>query len=279
MKNFTLVILLLFSIYASAQKEANNWYFGNRAGIQFQEDGSVIALSGSSMNTTEGCSAISDINGNLLFYTDGRKVWDKNHIQMIGLGQNFQMQGDPSSTQSGIIVPKLDNPDIYYVFTVDEPHHENAATYPLPFPGPYEDGNTVPEDDDGMNNGLAFYVIDMSITGSNGSDGDFIPNTGGFGLNTYNSLDPVESSYKCSEKITAVKKADGTGHWIITHFIDKFYAFMTGDPTSANYNVSTVPVVSQVLYHYQDTEEILLAVLRHRRMALSLLLPTCKEEQ
>src|SRR5690606_27683009 len=82
MKYFAALILLLFTFNSFAQKEANNWYFGLFAGIQFQNDGSVIAVDDGAMSTNEGCSSISDENGNLLFYTDGRTVWDRNHIIM-----------------------------------------------------------------------------------------------------------------------------------------------------------------------------------------------------
>ncbi len=76
-----------------------------------------MALTDGELNTIEGCSSISDYNGNLLFYTDGITIWNRNHQPMpngTGLG------GHTSSTQSGIIVPSPASPDIYYVFTVDE---------------------------------------------------------------------------------------------------------------------------------------------------------------
>ena len=40
------------------------------------------------------------------------------------------LMGDPSSTSSGLIIPKPGNPNQYYVFTVDEPHHQNSFAYP-----------------------------------------------------------------------------------------------------------------------------------------------------
>ncbi len=242
MKNFTLLILFFLSVNCFAQKEASNWYFGNFAGIRFLDDGSVIPLSDSAMQTDEGCSSISDFNGNLLFYTDGRNVWDRNHIIMpngdyiAGTG----LFGDPSSTHSGIIVPDEGNPDIYYIFTVDEPHHENAATYPDPFPGPYSDGFIVPDDDDGLNNGLNYSIVDLSVTGANGSIGDVI--TRNVHLVTYNTEILKEKSYKCSEKITAVKNSDGSGYWIITQFINRFYAFEV-----TNAGVNETPVVTEIV--------------------------------
>lgn len=227
MKLYTTSLLFLFCItVAFSQGEANNWYFGNNAGIQFFEDGSVLPLNGSQMTTSEGCSTISDADGNLLFYTDGRNVWDTNHVIMPNGNYNFGtgLNGDPSSTQSGIIVPKKGDPNIYYIFTVDEPHHQNAEVYPAQFTGIYNDtGQGVPEADDGFNNGLNYSVVDLSLLGANGSIGDIT--TRNVQLVTYDPLSTNEAKYKCSEKITAVKNADNTGFWVVTHFLNKFYAF------------------------------------------------------
>ncbi len=245
MKYFTSLLLFFFSFSALAQGEANNWYFGNNAGVEFLEDGTVIPLAGGAMQTNEGCSTISDPLGNLLFYTDGRNVWDKNHVTMpngnysAGTGLN----GDPSSTQSGIIVPKKGDPNIYYIFTVDEPHHQNANSYPDQFTGTYIEagGGTgfIPADDDGFNNGFNYSIVDLSVTGTNGSIGDVT--TRNVHLVTYDPDDPEQIKYQCSEKITAVKNASATGFWVITQFVDKFYAF---EVTGAG--VNETPVITEI---------------------------------
>jgi hypothetical protein len=52
-------------------------------------------------------------------------------------------------------------------FTVDEPHHDNAAVYPNQFTGIYIDTQgTVPTADDGFNNGLNYSIVDLSVTGA-----------------------------------------------------------------------------------------------------------------
>src|SRR5437764_1215512 len=115
MKKILLIYLFLICTASFAQKEANNWYFGRNAGVTFN-GGAPVAVTNGQLNTLEGCASISDANGNLLFYTDGIKVWNKNHVVMTnGTG----LRGDPSSTQSGIIVPKPGSSTIYYIFTVD----------------------------------------------------------------------------------------------------------------------------------------------------------------
>jgi len=100
MKKLTFLIFLLNSVVIFAQGEANHWFFVQNAGINFN-NGTATSTTGS-LNTIEGCASFSDISGDLLFYTDGITVWDKNHTKMPN-GQN--LLGDPSSTQSAIIVP------------------------------------------------------------------------------------------------------------------------------------------------------------------------------
>lgn len=249
MKFKFLFFILFVSLKSFSQGEASNWFFGNRAGIKFNADNSITVLSINpnpiAINTSEGCSSLSDPNGNLLLYTDGRTVWDRNHVIMPN-GNYYGgtgLLGDPSSTQSGIIIPNSDNPNIYYIFTVDEPHQTNASIYPNQFTGTYTEGNgamqTIPDADDGFNNGLNYSIVDISIVGTNGSIGDITVRNNP--LVTYDP-DPLgeEIKYKCSEKITAVRAKNGLGYWVITHFTDKFYAFKIDGN-----GVNATPVISQ----------------------------------
>jgi len=113
-----LTILALIGIITavSAQKQANFWYFGSYAGLNFSL-GLPVAVTNGALDTWEGCSSISSENGQLLFYTDGRYVYNKNHQEMPN-GQG--LMGDESSTQSGIIVPRPGSSSDYYIFTVDK---------------------------------------------------------------------------------------------------------------------------------------------------------------
>jgi len=118
MKKIALFLIsCLVSLSSSAQSEAANWYFGFGGGIKFnQGNNTVSSVSDGQLFTNEGCASISDNSGNLLFYTDGTRVWNKNHVTMMNGNGLF---GDSSSTQSAIIVPKPNDPNIYYIFTVD----------------------------------------------------------------------------------------------------------------------------------------------------------------
>lgn len=120
-----IIILFFISNVGFAQNEANIWYFGENAGLDFNS-GSPVALTNGQLVTDEGCATISNASGNLLFYTDGTTVYNANHGVMVnGTG----LAGSFSSTQSAIIIPKPSTPNIYYIFTVDYQAQPNGLSY------------------------------------------------------------------------------------------------------------------------------------------------------
>lgn len=102
----------------------NQWYFGERAGIEF--DPPVRALADENiMDSPEGCASFSDVNGDLLFYTNGNTVWNKEHEIM----QNGEMiGGDSTSTQSAIAIRAPYESTIYYIFTTNEIEADSTFT-------------------------------------------------------------------------------------------------------------------------------------------------------
>jgi gliding motility-associated-like protein len=121
-----LILQLLFTTLVFSQQEASVWYFGQNAGIKFNNDGTITTLTDGQLNTSEGCATIADTNGDLLFYTDGIKVWNKNHqIMTNGTG----LLGDPSSTQSATIVPIPGSSTLFYIFTLDSFAGVNGFRY------------------------------------------------------------------------------------------------------------------------------------------------------
>jgi gliding motility-associated-like protein len=120
-----LIIFLFISSLCFAQKEANIWYFGRNAGLDFNS-GTPVALLDGALSTQEGCATISDADGNLLFYSDGSEAYNRNHDIMLN-GTN--LNGNESSTNSAIIVPKPGDPNIYYLFTVDAQGGGNGLQY------------------------------------------------------------------------------------------------------------------------------------------------------
>ncbi|AIG31036.1 hypothetical protein IA01_11470 [Flavobacterium psychrophilum] len=139
MKKFILLVVFLFlSSQSFAQGEANIWYFGYKAGLDFNS-GAPVALTNGQLNTQEGCAVISTAAGQLLFYTDGITIWDKNHaIMPNGTG----LKGHPSSTQSALVVPKPGSTTIYYLFTIS---------------------------DKGTSDGFRYSEVDMSLNGGFGA--------------------------------------------------------------------------------------------------------------
>ena len=109
-----IITLFVFSHASHAQKQLSTWYFGTKVGLNFNATPPQV-LSNGNGNSVEGCATISDGNGDLLFYTNGVKIVNKQHETMLN-GDNIL--GDLSSTSGVIIVPQSGSNSIYYVFTI-----------------------------------------------------------------------------------------------------------------------------------------------------------------
>jgi hypothetical protein len=122
---FSFVLICNFSF---AQKQTNNWLFGNGGGVNFN---TVSALPLNPVYQDGGnIASISDTAGNLLFYTDGETVWTKaNTIMENGSG----LYGYRKSPEPSIIVPfsETSNNHLYYIFTTDggECLHDSVFAY------------------------------------------------------------------------------------------------------------------------------------------------------
>jgi len=73
-----LLLMIGLNFTSRAQKQGNFWYFGNEAGLDFNS-GSPATLTNGKMNNLEGVATISNHLGELLFYTDGQDVYNKQH--------------------------------------------------------------------------------------------------------------------------------------------------------------------------------------------------------
>ena len=100
---FILFFFCFYSTFCFSQAEASVWYFGENAGPKFHPDGSVTPLVDGKLNTLKGCATLSDSNGDLMFYTDGITIYNKNHQVMLN---GSDLKGDASSTQSATIIQK-----------------------------------------------------------------------------------------------------------------------------------------------------------------------------
>ncbi|AUS03997.1 T9SS type B sorting domain-containing protein [Pseudotamlana carrageenivorans] len=201
------LLLLLCLVYFTAfsQNEAANWYFGYNSGIRFDSaNNTVNALHDGKLNTIEGCTSISDEFGNLLFYTNGISVWNKNHEVMPN---GYGLFGDPSSAQSAIIIPKPNNQNIYYVFTVDDSRNISGIKF-----------------------GFNYSIVDLTLHG-------------GLGDITTKNVNLLRDS---SEKITAVLKDCVTKSiWVLTFasfngYDDTFDTFHAFEVSNTGVNSTSV---------------------------------------
>lgn len=200
MRKFIFFFLALIHFHGFGQLETANWYFGQNLGLNFQNN-QVTPLSDGQLITGEGCATISDSEGNLLFYTDGSRVYNRRHQLMLnGIG----LFGDSSSTQSAIIIPFPGDINKYIIFTV------SADDRALP-------NNTT-------NKGFNYYYVDMTL--DNGYGGVLFPEN--------NKLLNISS-----EKVAAVKHINRKDYWVITHYEGKFYAYLVNEFGVSNQPVVT----------------------------------------
>ena len=117
------ILLYLIFTFLLTQKaktqQFNNWYFPLQNGITFNTNPPSF-LAGSQLGTTQfapfAAATISDNNGNLIFSSDGIKVWDKNNNQMPN---GFGLLGRNALLNGVLIVPFISNKDKYYLFTAE----------------------------------------------------------------------------------------------------------------------------------------------------------------
>jgi gliding motility-associated-like protein len=124
LKFYITLSFLFFRLVCFSQNQNNIWYFGDKAGLNFNTN-PPTALNDGVFSHTEGVSSVCDINGDLLFFTNGIQVWNANREQMPN---GFGLLGNNSSAQI-LIVPKPDDCNIYYVFTTPAQNSAGAASY------------------------------------------------------------------------------------------------------------------------------------------------------
>ena len=141
-KNPLLNICCFLIINSAAQAQslrANYWYFGDNAGLSFAGGAPVALTNGALSNATwEACATISDATGNLLFYTDDRRVWAANHTVMPN---SPWLDGQESTTQT-LIVPQPGSTTLFYIFVIGD---QGNPTF-----------------------GLRYSIVDMTLNGGLG---------------------------------------------------------------------------------------------------------------
>src|SRR5690606_22820811 len=120
-KGLFVLLLLLRSLLASAQYE-NVWVFGHSNKLDFNSGyppvASMLWWFGSD-NTSMGPAAVCGRDGQLLFFTDGSQVLNRNNgIMPNGTNLTFITGSTHKMISMSLIVPFPDSEDKYYVFSL-----------------------------------------------------------------------------------------------------------------------------------------------------------------
>lgn len=156
---------ILFSLFwvatiAQTQTENSIWYFGN-SGIDFNGTPPTQLTDGKGFSN----SSITDNKGNLVIYTDGKTVWNKNH-NIIQNGTDIGVYSDFSYNQrfrpaKTIIVRQPQSDRYFYIFTAD--YAKNYYTSPrTPF-------IPIELNTDRENEGVHFSIVDMEADSGRGA--------------------------------------------------------------------------------------------------------------
>ena len=125
MKNLIRMLILLgaFASWAvgscEESKQNNTWYFGKGLKLDFNGPTTNVLVEGNSWIRHGNIAGISDENGEILFYSDGSNIRNKDHEvlptdRVIG-----------GTRPEGLIaIPRPGNPDEYYLFT-----HNGTLSY------------------------------------------------------------------------------------------------------------------------------------------------------
>ena len=171
-KSLQIIVIALLPSILIAQNQANHWFFGKYAGIDFSS-GTPESISGGKIFSYEGCASISGISGNLLFYTNGGgrdsvcafgqangKIFTSTHQVMENGYMTGSEGGGWSAAQSSIILPKPGTANQYYIFTIEE------KEYPIGICPENQDSNQ-------QGGGLSYFVVDMNQNNGNGAVVEF----------------------------------------------------------------------------------------------------------
>jgi gliding motility-associated-like protein len=211
LKRYSLFLILVFILQIPiffGQLQNNNWVFGYGARVNFS--GPIpVGSSNAAINSNESTASVSDPStGQLLFYTDGLKVWDANNDVMPN-GSNLLGGFYNSCTQGALIVPFPEDNQRFYLFTLEELEAQSVNLL--------------------ADNGLRYSIVDMTL---NGGLGDVQVAT----MNTPLAAD-------LTEKLIVIRSNEILGFWVIAHkkSVNEFLAWKIDAC-----GVSTQPIVSAV---------------------------------
>jgi photosystem II stability/assembly factor-like uncharacterized protein len=164
---FSITITVTFCLSnISAQTAANNWIFGD-FGLHFDDDSVTVSREFAEFSH-QGSSSYTNEEDELLVYTDGLTVWDRNHQIMEG-GDIFELESSIQIVES-MVIKKPGSENLFYIFTL------------YPSNGQESSGLHYATVDMSLNNGLGSVIenrqkiLDDStnkFSGFYNSEGDF----------------------------------------------------------------------------------------------------------
>lgn len=137
---FILVVLAARNV--SAQRQATNWYFGNKSGLNLENV--TYVMSDGALISNASCASICEPTGDLRMYTNGNTIWNAKHL-IVANGTDIA--GNANGSQGAIIVPVPTSNHLFYVFTA-----------------PANGVNTM-----GQPDSLRYTIVDMSANGGMGA--------------------------------------------------------------------------------------------------------------
>ncbi|MDX9905374.1 MAG: gliding motility-associated C-terminal domain-containing protein [Bacteroidales bacterium] len=173
-----------------ADHEADRWYFGQNAALDFRNQDPFADQTNAMLNVPTCPAVVSDSNGTILFYTDGLNVYNRyNSLVANGSG----LHGFVNGAQPVLIVPHPGNDSIYFIFPAGRPKMN-----PL---------------DPTMIYGLEYSAVNVVRNGFSGE---------------VTKKNHVLLGPEVSTKLTAVRHSNGVDYWVVAHKFnsDEFCSFL-----------------------------------------------------
>lgn len=207
---FTLILSIVYLSKVFSQQEENIWTFGKQTGLNFTNPAPVLYAS-LLFPGLGGSSTICNSSGDLLFYTNGFWVWNRNHQIMPYITGGIPGYNLPVS-------PNIGYPPLM-------PYNGLHATQATAIARMPADTNKYFVFSLSTGGQLYYSIVDMTLQGGLG---DIIPGKKGIVMTT-----------GLTEKLTVVKGCNNI--WVVTRALNsnQYRAFEIRDTA-----ISTVPVIS-----------------------------------
>ncbi len=179
----------------NAQHQGDRWFFGDSAGIVFTPGGPIADTNGI-LSTQEASASISSKNGDLLFYVASYH-WNINDSLVVRnryhqiMPNGTGIKGYSSCTQGSLILPMSSDSNKYFV--IGEERYWNPGL-----------------------SRLFYSIVDMTLDSGKGDVA---------------KKNILLSSSNFTEKLIAVKHANGRDWWLLVHEYNTsaFYKFLLTD--------------------------------------------------